>query len=133
MPPLPLPSRTAGCDPKEPVAAFWANDWSRRGAAFGPKVSSTTGNLDFESRYDRIRYAELRGRRFCRPVTAARVPTMIAGMTGSPRCADARLGRSLNDLIGVAGYGIAMASLNERLPGQSRLCKAWSSVRWAGC
>jgi hypothetical protein len=58
---------------------------------------------------------------------------MIAGMTGSPRCVDARLGRSLNDLIGVAGYGIAMASLNERLPGQSRPCTAWSSVPWAGC
>jgi hypothetical protein len=104
------------------VAAFWANDWSRQGAAVGPKVSSTTGNLDFESRYDHIRYAEVPGRRFCRPVTA-----------GSPRCADARLGHSLNDLIGVAGYGIAMASLKERLPGQSRPCMAGSSVPWAGC
>jgi predicted porin len=28
----------------------------RQGGAFGPTIASTTGNLDFESRYDRVRY-----------------------------------------------------------------------------
>ncbi len=28
----------------------------RQGAAFGPTIASTIGNLDFESRYDRVRY-----------------------------------------------------------------------------
>ena len=45
------------------------------------------------------------------------LPKMIAGMMGSPD--SPMLGWAVHFMIGVVGYGLAMAFLNERLPGNS--------------
>ncbi|MFU8896728.1 MAG: DUF6789 family protein [Gammaproteobacteria bacterium] len=45
------------------------------------------------------------------------LPTMIAGMMGSPD--SPMLGWAVHFMIGVVGYGLAMAFLNEHLPGNS--------------
>ncbi len=45
------------------------------------------------------------------------LPKMIAGMMGSPD--SPMLGWAVHVMIGVVGYGLAMAFLNERLPGNS--------------
>ena len=45
------------------------------------------------------------------------LPKMIAGMMGKPDTP--ALGWAVHFMIGVVGYGIAMAVLNERLPGRS--------------
>lgn len=45
------------------------------------------------------------------------LPKMIAGMMGRPETP--LLGWAIHFMIGVVGYGIAMAMLNERLPGSS--------------
>lgn len=45
------------------------------------------------------------------------LPTMIAGMMGSSHTP--MLGWAVHFMIGVVGYGLAMALLNDRLPGGS--------------
>ncbi len=45
------------------------------------------------------------------------LPLMMAGMMGSPN--SPMVGWAMHAMIGVVGYGLAMAWLNERLPGGS--------------
>ena len=45
------------------------------------------------------------------------LPKMIAGMMGSP--GTPMLGWAVHFMIGIVGYGFAMALMNQRLPGAS--------------